>query len=490
MMSKFIIFILVLFSAAAKAGDGLAVARTGGDHSGGGNLRVCFDSNAAAEAVLSGNGEIPDESFAHIQSIEALDLYDAQRPRGFDQVEIPLVEMQEGEKFIHYVDRILARVEQNLPRLSERLKTHRDQLKKSENIKFYDTSLKRVHDEATVSRVEEGNCVLATAAVQEKKGNLWLLSLDRRLFFHNRHSEMSRAVLILHEIVYALARELGQKDSSNTRILVGHLIANDPETKVYALAQVIRSLGFSRYKERTDFETSLYLSLTETNPIHDLALEIFSLRMKTYASFQDFTEGRINYSRKFKNIYAIKEQTRVILSELKTEAVVSTLSEALANLEKYQYLFEKLKDPKSAEALLVETKAFVDARSEHVVGLMNHWYDTEWRTTLASFRHLTTDQSRAMDMAARLVVDRLIRLAKEPITHEEYNRRIQAFEESPSFVLASDVGVYIFEDLSVYGLGEKFTVKRAKAQRWIMNNIVRAISLSDLNENEISFPTM
>jgi hypothetical protein len=105
--------------------------------------------------------------------------------------------------------------------------------------------LKKIDDGKDYGLTDD-KCVVAQLAAQVNlTGPYSDLYIDRRLYWHPKHSALSRAVLGLHEFVYRKARQLGQTDSHNTRVLVSFLITKNLGHSVPTLIGQLISLGFA-----------------------------------------------------------------------------------------------------------------------------------------------------------------------------------------------------------------------------------------------------
>lgn len=232
------ILILAMFFGPPK----LHAAEKGGDSTGGGNARVCFQNESQANKAFENGNEITDDLISSIESIEVLDLYLAKLPKGESGL-LPRLDSIGGEERVSdYLSRIINRVVVVLPEFSM-IQVSRDHFK-NENTIHYQSSLKRLHDESGVVRTENNKCVLATMAIQENRNGTHYLHIDDRLYMHPNHSNWSKAVLLLHEYVYQWARDLGQTDSRNTQLFVESIIGNLRGIPVCDILKTAKRLGF------------------------------------------------------------------------------------------------------------------------------------------------------------------------------------------------------------------------------------------------------
>ncbi len=240
--SNLIIGIFCIFSVNAhceEVGDGTI---SGG---GGGNGVVCFDSTSIVDQIHANGGYIDNAMLPNIVSIESYDLFEARQPRGMAGELVPqIIEPAEGERFLVYISRVMSRVNWTIPRLVGHAN---DALRRldSNNIIRQPFGLEPVNDVNTVGLLDSGRCVLATLASHFFEGEKTYLHVDQRLFDHPRHGRTSRAVLILHEVLYMVARrQFHHADSRNTRILISYLIASNPEITLGDVYRAAVSLGF------------------------------------------------------------------------------------------------------------------------------------------------------------------------------------------------------------------------------------------------------
>lgn len=208
---------LATFSVTAQT---RSVRAQGGSDGGGGNARVCFDSEQLAKSIRDDDRIIPDSALAHIKSIEVLDLFEAKQitPRG------PIVAPAAGSNPFQYVDQIAERLRLNAPIVTGVLEERRKSVSERRFF-FSDFPLKRIFDTAELHEYELGACIVTTMAARSFEGNNIAIRVDNRLFSHPKHSETSKGVLVLHEMIYSLDNARAQGDSRNTRVLVGMLIS-------------------------------------------------------------------------------------------------------------------------------------------------------------------------------------------------------------------------------------------------------------------------
>lgn len=227
-----LVFLLALAPLSAQAG--------GQSSGGGGNAVVCFKDAAVAARVRAADGMVQDANLDQITSIEMLDLREAKGLRQLDATPAEMIPLEAGEKPDEYVERIKNRMMRYVPELSTLIQDGQNQFP-AHMIRWEDLGVYRVHDMGVVSPIP-GNCAWVTMAVQVGTDDLSQLIIDPRLFNHRAHSDLSRAVLFLHEYLYVMARKDGEPDAMRVRQVVGHLITRAPGFPVGDLLTLAKSV--------------------------------------------------------------------------------------------------------------------------------------------------------------------------------------------------------------------------------------------------------
>ena len=229
--------------------------------SGGGNAVVCFDDNAIPREIrrkdANGNiidGSLLDKYIPHVTSVEILDLYEARLRKGFNKKDSKkLIEPHADEDIRDYAKRIIARTQDYLPSLYQELMKTYNELDPREATEL-PYGMEPVNDYNMIGRINSEYCVIATLVLQadvESKKKTYLY-YDARLWdwaqiskekIQTPHSQWSKDVAYLHEIVYRAARIRGQTDSRNTRELVKLLITQEITSE--QLREDAEALGFS-----------------------------------------------------------------------------------------------------------------------------------------------------------------------------------------------------------------------------------------------------
>jgi hypothetical protein len=222
-------------------------ALAGPESSGGGNAVACFESPAIVEDIRRNPDRIlPDEHVARITKVEVLDLHEADPAK--------ILPLGEGEKPAEYVARVRARFEQALPDVYHLIGDGMKMLP-SDRVIMEPHGVIQLADTGTLAAPLPAECLLITMGSHfygEGPGIIdvyhpidWgtaFLHVDRRLFFHPRHSRLSRAILELHEYVYLVARREGAGDSAAARRLVRALVAKGPDATTDRVAELARAV--------------------------------------------------------------------------------------------------------------------------------------------------------------------------------------------------------------------------------------------------------
>ncbi len=216
--------------------------------SGGGNALVCFKSaKTVSEIKKEGPYKdfILDSHLADINYIETFDLYEALKPRGFNESAKPadLIQPFENETLYKYTTRLAGRIKSEFPFFYQKLMEKLKDMSSHRTI-VTDDRIDQVYDINPSTYVDKPNCLFATLAVQMDENDLVTVYVDSKLFHHPLHSKLSKAVLYLHEAVYALARKadpIKNRDSRATRYLVALLVSRDVTVRNFQ--EALNSMG-------------------------------------------------------------------------------------------------------------------------------------------------------------------------------------------------------------------------------------------------------
>lgn len=200
----------------------IPAAFAGGEISGGGNAVVCFETKEQAAKVKKQNGSVLNEDLPGIHSIKLLELHHLQEliDSGLD---VEIMSAGASETASQILERIFKFYP--LPRYvspEERPVVRESYEQLIKNVQFVGTPLHRAYDSREIENYDiDEKCALTTMAFQ-RNGDL---TIDRRLFTHARHSNLSKALLYLHEALYYIALQRGYSDSLSTQKLLKILIS-------------------------------------------------------------------------------------------------------------------------------------------------------------------------------------------------------------------------------------------------------------------------
>lgn len=229
------IFISSLFLLATQ------IVFAGGMDSGGGQGYVCFDSKTVATHAKKNQGNLDDDDIVHISLLVTLDLYEAKLLRGNPPREVKIVEKNADENYEQYLERIINRIAAKFPELANQITKISSEFS-GDHIIWSPIGLTEVSDGNSVLAYDTDFCTLTTLAIQFKEEDAQYLNLDPRLFNHTKMSEESKAVLMLHEYLYAIARKKGRTSSRSTRMAISYLIREDLSSP--EVAENLRLLNF------------------------------------------------------------------------------------------------------------------------------------------------------------------------------------------------------------------------------------------------------
>ncbi len=211
--------------------------------SGGGNSVVCFSKPEIVDQIKNNHGYLTDEFISSISSIEILDLHEAKFPRGIDRRRPKVVSAKNGENIESYIKKITNRLNFTIPELGQILRNGTAYFA-PDHIIWQPFGLEPVQDSNQVGYIDQSRCVIATLAMQRTVNQQNYLYIDDRLFNHPKHSLESKAVTLIHEFAYRYAREKGQTDSYNTRLMVASILNNDGTLLLGDLNRDAIALGF------------------------------------------------------------------------------------------------------------------------------------------------------------------------------------------------------------------------------------------------------
>ena len=354
----------------------VSTANVGGWSSGGGTGVVCFKSEATASAVREKSGLITDEMLGEIDSIEVLDVHEARKSIAqFDAFyEARLAEPRAGESADSFAMRALERFRNNIgfnaadgrSDIGQRLlRTYLDMSLNNGRVLLVpqDSSLVYLKDEGltfeerheTSAKFQNGRCALVPLAVQETTPTLVRIVIDSRLYDHPAHSTLSRAALLLHELVYQDARNRGQADSRKTRQFVGILLENAKDLYHTGTIQRVCRLGF--------------LDISPSECDQGGALLDFAVRIRALAEATHAVAGTLagaicrNFGGEFKD----GSLTEALLVQQAKDELKSSLSASeLRSIANANQAFYFLSRKRPSSALVARLDHLIRARSQRV----------------------------------------------------------------------------------------------------------------------------
>lgn len=243
------------------------MATRGGSLGGGGGAAVvCFDSKETAKKVRDQGNRVTDEFLHQVMSVEAVDLWNAKSDLGFPRKApkfVPIsndLSLTNDEAVLEFIDRVARRFDSTVPLISQlidRLASFR-----LAQFKFLDASVPQVQDLELTYEVSDKNCVVTNLAYQAvgRTNGSFEVWIDKRLYdcdqCKGRHSRLSQAFLVLHELIYSFDREWGNaKTSKNTRKFLMEILRQDQKRSVqfYANHLVRNTIAYRQWFEKTDY---------------------------------------------------------------------------------------------------------------------------------------------------------------------------------------------------------------------------------------------
>jgi hypothetical protein len=203
----------------------------------GGNGVVCFESQEIVDQILSEQQRfcdscesgpvklIPEKYLDKIISVEAYDLQEAKRRVGADGRYGEIHAMLEGETYQQYADRIVSLYNSSIPTIGALYEAGKEKFKS--RIQTIDIGLIRSAQDITPIQIFKPKCLITTIIYQVfVSPTRSELNIYTPLFFHEKHSELSRGVFMLHESFLASSKYDDKTDL--LRSFVGNLIRNLP----------------------------------------------------------------------------------------------------------------------------------------------------------------------------------------------------------------------------------------------------------------------
>lgn len=385
--------------------------------SGGGKGLVCFNNEQTASDVKLNNRYVRDKDLANITKIEMLDLYYAKSPQGLNR---RISKIIEGNDFVNLLDKMINRVELTIPVLGK-------ELRKSEklfenNILFRNSAIEMASDENDVALNESDLCVLTTLAKQYKDDGRYFIHIDERLFFHPVHSYVSKATLLFHEYLYALARSKGEVDSRGVREIVSIFVKNDKDIKIIDIAKKVFESNLTPFKpsiktpegdRRNNYTLGQSIDYTLFSmPMNFLFDWVASIHTTTNHIIGEFDISRPSG---IKSLEELTEDTSKLLYEININKQVEYISEAKTLLSKHSDLMTAVAPIRYAN-LLNEVNKYNKARigrlEEHVIEVLDDQKDLIIEHELKGQKSLTPEQVDALFIILKEVAYDRINLLK------------------------------------------------------------------------------
>ncbi len=373
----------------------------GGMASGGGKGLVCFKNEQTASAVKLNKRYVRDKDLANITKIEMLDLHYAKAPQGLNR---RISKIIAGNDFVSLIDKMINRVELTIPVLGK-------ELRKSEklfdnNIIFRSSAIEMASDENDIAINESDLCVLTTLAKQYKDDGRYFIHIDERLFFHPVHSDVSKATLLFHEYLYALARSKGEVDSRGVREIVSIFVKNDKDIKIIDIAKKVFESNLTPFKanfktpegdRRNNYTIGQPIDYTLFSmPMNFLFDWVASLYTTTNHLIGEFDNSRPSG---IKSLEELTEGTSKLLYEININKQVKYISEAKTLLSKHSDLLTAVAPIRYAN-LLNEVNKYNQARisqlEQKVVEVLDDQKDLIIEYELKGQKSLAPDQVDAL----------------------------------------------------------------------------------------------
>jgi hypothetical protein len=170
----------------------------------GGNAVVCFEDQNIVQKLTKDDNlvvkYIPENYLNSIVSIEALDLYKAKLSSGMHNYKYgEVIDLEIDEDVSKYGGRVLSKFKELYPGLIKAYSFGKKLIDRRIVEDF--APLVKVEDMRPISRVSE-KCVVTTIMRQDwlPGSNSKKLSIDMRIFSHENHSDLSKAVFFYMNI--------------------------------------------------------------------------------------------------------------------------------------------------------------------------------------------------------------------------------------------------------------------------------------------------
>lgn len=301
--------------------------------SGGGNALVCFPAGQIAigeesfdvvSEIKKNQNTIPDKFLPFIESIEMFDLYEAKKRRGLNSKKPEILEIQDDEHIYDYLDRLGNRFKNIIPMMHYMIGEAKKLIPDSQLI-FHEYAVKYQNDLGSVT-LPSKNCVIATMAAQvfleSRENGFYEVHIDQRLYDHPKHSNQSRATLVMHELVYGLARKFfDHKSSAATRNVVRYFISYDTTLTEGFISSSLYKLGFY---DKTQVDTPFVIEYSYSAAMMYIGYHVQSFKDAVIDWHSDFKEGLYSQEELFKKIsQEATDYQKYLAGTLETESAAS-----------------------------------------------------------------------------------------------------------------------------------------------------------------------
>ena len=431
----------------------------GGESSGGGNAVVCFDHVAIANQVRSNGGVVHDAELEHITFIEMVDLYQAKKPRGLPPRKPQIVPVNEdlnvsdGDAIRDFFQKISRRFKFVFGDVSKATENMSEALS-DEMLRFHPNPVHQMRDADLEIELHSPSCTFTTMAYNEIiSEDLFYIHFDQRLFElgnkHTQHSRQSKAVLVLHEMIYLWARYMNQDSTSKkARDFVGYLISQNTGVSIQRFLEVADALGFMTYIKRDYFFAKNGMGMTfqpifASYPVFGM-LEFLTSAYHgkngaggmndAYYAYQNVIGSEQGFISEIDNLLFRNNLNSLHTGNLNAGSAAVVLEVALGIRRLGNHAPIRLSDSDKilAERLLARAREHLALRKELIVAAGDRYWN-EHQPKLAQIPYLSdAHKKRLADVASKLIrsiADKSMELTLEQVG----TRQIPGQEPQPVF---------------------------------------------------------
>jgi hypothetical protein len=194
----------------------------GGMASGGGKGIVCFNNQQDLLTLRENDSVVKDEQIKNIGALQTLDLQVSFMGGTITGTTPSLDLALSDESLKQYLNRLISKLSLLYPEIGKEINLNRETLE--ESIYWRINPLRPAFDENDVTDHYSEVCGLTTFALQYTIDDKVFIHIDKRLFFHPKHSVSSQAILLLHEFIYSILRKDGLNNSRPVRHIIHELL--------------------------------------------------------------------------------------------------------------------------------------------------------------------------------------------------------------------------------------------------------------------------